>query len=101
MALTVEGVKLYLRIDNDLEDGLLQNLIDRADAYLANAIDNFAELCQQEDFDRAADTIRTALVADMYNNRNTQEDGPKGFPYMITSAIAQLQNYETGDDGHD
>lgn len=98
MALTVDDVKLYLRIDNDLEDGLLQNLLDRADAYLSNAVDDFEELCKQEDFERAADIVRSALVADMYNNRNIQEDGPKGFPYMITSAIAQLQNYTAGDD---
>lgn len=91
MALSVEDIKLYLRIDNNVEDTMLQRLLDQADAYLAGAVDNFALRCKTESFDKQADIVRAAIVAEMYNNRDCQEDKHQAFPYFIRSAIAQLQ----------
>ena len=91
MALSVEDIKLYLRIDNDVEDAMLQRLIAQADAYLAGAVDDFAAHCKTESFDKQADIVRAAIVAEMYNNRDCQEDKHQAFPYFIRSAIAQLQ----------
>lgn len=91
MALSVEDIKLYLRIDNDVEDAMLQRLIAQADAYLAGAVDDFAAHCKTESFDKQADIVRAAIVAEMYNNRDCQEEKHQAFPYFIRSAIAQLQ----------
>lgn len=91
MALSVEDIKLYLRIDNDVEDAMLQRLIAQADAYLAGAVDDFAAHCKTESFDKQADIVRAAIVAEMYNNRDCQEEKHQAFPYLIRSAIAQLQ----------
>lgn len=91
MAITVDDIKLYLRIDNDVEDNMLQQMIDRADAYLDGAVDNFAECCKDDKFGKKADTVRMAIVSEMYNNRDCQEEKHQAFPYFIRSAIAQLQ----------
>ena len=82
MALSVADIKLYLRIDNDVEDAMLQRLLAQADAYLAGAVDDFALRCKTESFDK---------LAEMYNNRDCQEEKHQAFPYFIRSAIAQLQ----------
>lgn len=90
MALSVADIKLYLRIDTDVEDAMLQRLLEQADAYLAGAVDDFALRCKAESFDKQADIVRAAIVAEMYNNRD-QEEKHQAFPYFIRSAIAQLQ----------
>ncbi|WP_302297003.1 head-tail connector protein [Mitsuokella multacida] len=96
MAITVEDIKLYLRIDNDAEDNMLQQMIGRADAYLDGAVSNFAKCCKTDSFDKKADIVRMAIVSEMYNNRDCQEDKHQAFPYFIRSAITQLQCYAEG-----
>lgn len=91
MALSVDDVKTYLRIDNDVEDAMLKRLLAQAEAYLAGAVDDFAKHCKKEDFDQQADIVRAAIVSEMYNNRDAQEEKHQAFPYFIRSAIAQLQ----------
>lgn len=91
MALSVADIKLYLRIDTDVEDAMLQRLLEQADAYLAGAVDDFALHCKAKSFDKQADIVRAAIVAEMYNNRDCQEEKHQAFPYFIRSAIAQLQ----------
>ena len=89
MAVTLEQVKTYLRVDLDVEDGLIKQCMRGAESYLTNAIDNFAVYCKYGDFDESADILRLAVIAEMYTHR----DGTQMFPYFIRSMIAQLQHY--------
>lgn len=103
MAVTLEQVKTYLRVDLDVEDDLIKQCMRGAESYLTNAIDNFAAYCKYRDFDESADILRLAVIAEMYTRRDgpdemyTRRDGldekAQKFPYFIRSMITQLQYY--------
>ena len=93
MAVTLEQVKTYLRVDLDIEDDLIKYCMQGAESYLVNAIDNFTKNCKHEDFAASADTLRLAVIAEMYVNRDSLDEKTQEFPYFIRSMITQLQNY--------
>lgn len=93
MAVTLEQVKTYLRVDLDVEDDLIKQCMRGAESYLTNAIDNFAAYCKYGDFDESADILRLAVIAEMYTHRDRTDEKAQAFPYFIRSMIAQLQHY--------
>lgn len=93
MAVTLEQVKTYLRVDLDVEDDLIRQCMRGAESYLTNAIDNFAAYCKYGDFDESADILRLAVIAEMYTHRDGTDEKAQMFPYFIRSTIAQLQHY--------
>lgn len=93
MAVTLEDVKMYLRVDLDIEDRFIQQCMRGAESYLMNAVDDFKEQCKYEDFASSADILRLALIAEMYTHRDGADEKAREFPYHIRSMIAQLQNY--------
>ena len=93
MAVTLEHVKTYLRVDLDVEDDLIKQCMRGAESYLTNAIDNFAAYCKYEDFDESANILRLAVIAEMYMHRDGTDEKAQEFPYFIRSMIAQLQHY--------
>lgn len=88
--MTLSDVKLFLRVDGDSEDILINDLMNAADNYLAGAIDNFDEKYQNADnnWKAKADQAKRLLIADWYENRLAV-----GRPEMsaITLLITQLQ----------
>lgn len=99
MAVTLEEVKIYLRIDTDIEDNFLTQCMAAADSYLGNAIDDFQENCQIAPFEKEADILRLSMISEMYTNRDCRNDNRQNWPYFIRSMITQLQNYTVGGDG--
>ena len=93
MAVTLEQVKTYLRVDLDMEDDLIRQCMRGAESYLVNAIDNVMENCKHKDFDASADILRLAVIAEMYTRRDGLDEKAQEFPYFIRSMITQLQNY--------
>ena len=93
MAVTLEQVKTYLRVDLDVEDDLIRQCMNGAESYLVNAIDSFKEHCKNEDFEASADILRLAIIAEMYTRRDGLDEKAQEFPYFIRSMITQLQNY--------
>ena len=93
MAVTLEQVKTYLRVDLDVEDDLIRQCMRGAESYLVNAIDSFKEHCKNEDFEASADILRLAVIAEMYTRRDGLDEKAQEFPYYICSMITQLQNY--------
>ena len=93
MAVTLEQVKTYLRVDLDVEDDLIKQCMRGAESYLTNAIDNFAAYCKYRDFDESADILRLAVIAEMYTRRDGLDEKAQKFPYFIRSMITQLQYY--------
>ncbi len=91
MAVTLQQVKDYLRIDAAYEDALLQTFMDAADSYLVASIDGYTDKLSDADFSAKADMVKLALVSEMYRNRDPANDQRDSFPYYITSQIAQLQ----------
>lgn len=98
MAITLTDVKLYLRIDADYEDNLLQRCMDAAESYLMAAVSNYESNYEASaDFAAKADMVSLALISEMYRNRDPNNDGRDNYPFYIQSQIAQLQ-YWVGDD---
>lgn len=91
MAITLEQVKNYLRIDADHEDSLLLQFIAAADSYLVAAVDGYSDKLSDSAFEAKADMVLLALVAEMYTNRDASNDRRSTFPFYISSQIAQLQ----------
>lgn len=97
MAITLDEVKTYLRIDLDIEDAFLRQCMRAADAYLAHAVDNFEDRCKIEDFEATADIVRFALISEIYTHRDCRGDNRQSLPYHIRSMILQLQNHGEGE----
>lgn len=86
----LNDVKLFLRVDGNNEDILINDLIKTAHSYMAGAVDNFDEKYQNADdrWKAKADQAMRLLIADWYENRLAV-----GRPEMSAVAllITQLQ----------
>lgn len=79
--ITLQDVKLQLRIDNDAEDALLDKYMRASEHYMRSAVDNYVD-------NEAMDMARLALITEMYEHRASEA---KDFNYIVKSFIAQLQ----------
>lgn len=88
--MTLQDVKLYLRIDNDTEDALISELMSAADSYLDDAIDNFSTRYTNGSaaWKAKADTAKKLLIADWYENRLPVE---RPVAPAVVLLITQLQ----------
>ena len=93
MTITLEKLKLFLRIDGNYEDELLQDFIDTAAAYLQGAISNFDEKYQYSEFATKADRVQLVIAAEMYQNRDSRNDSRTDYSFTIRSMISQLQYF--------
>lgn len=82
----IETVKLYLRIDNDEEDGLLEMMLETAREYVVDAVGK----C-----DETKSKVRLLLlniISDIYENRSLMEEKSiKKLRHSVQSIIFQLQ----------
>lgn len=101
MAVSLSDVKLYLRIDGDADDSLLQACMAAAESYLVSAVSDYkANYEASADYAAKADLVSLALISEMYRNRDPSNDGRADYPFYIRSQITQLQ-YWTGGDADD
>ena len=92
MAVTLKDVKMYLRIDSDAEDVLLERLMATAYAVVSGAVDNYALLIQvKPDCEKLGDMIQLALMSDLYENRNLEGEAPQGYSRIVETMLHQLQ----------
>lgn len=95
MAITLNEVKVYLRIDSDAEDALLERLMATAYAVVAGAVDNYRLIVQlKPDCEKLGDMTQLALIADLYENRNLEGEAPQSYSRIVETMLHQLQ-YET------
>ncbi len=93
MALTVDEVKTYLRIDSTDEDALLERLQATAVAILKGAVDDFEAGLKDDSFAQRAEMIALALIADLYENRNAGGIEVHQYSRPVESMIRQLQTW--------
>lgn len=67
--MTLDDIKLYLRVDDSVEDSLIQDLSDAADNYLAGAIDGYESKRADSNFAKKADLCKKMLISYWYENR--------------------------------
>ncbi|MBC2576573.1 head-tail connector protein [Peptostreptococcus canis] len=90
----LEYVKNYLRVDADIveDDLLILNLINSANSYLSEAIDNYEEKMKKEQFKSMADLVVLTMVSEWYDSRGyVKNDRYDKVSTMIKSLIYQLQ----------
>lgn len=93
MALTVDEIKTYLRIDSTDEDALLERLQATAVAILKGAVDDFGAGLKDDSFAQRAEMIELALIADLYENRNAGGIEVHQYSRPVESMIRQLQTW--------
>ena len=93
--LTLEKVKLYLRLDTEFEDELVTNLMVVAESYMTDAVTNYQKhYAVDEKFAAKADLVKLAIIAENFNNRDPRNDNRNSFSYAIQSMINQLNYFE-------
>lgn len=87
--MTLSDVKLYLRVDGDAEDTLINRLMSVADGYMSDAVTNYSTYYGNDDgYTARADMAKLAIIADLYENRNVEN--PQSFSRTVQSIINQL-----------
>ena len=92
MPLPLEEVKLWLRVDHDEEDTILQSMIAAAEEYLRSALPSWIDPAKNP----PAKILALSIIADMYENRDTIADVRyaaqlAGYRQTVQSLIAQLK----------
>lgn len=96
--MTLEKVKLYLRVDGNEEDDLLESFLNAAESYLSNAITNYADYyATNEKFQAQADLLTMVIVSEQFNNRDGRNDLRNNFAFVIRSMVNQLQYFVAED----
>ena len=93
--ITLKEAKLYCRIDNDDEDGLIKSLIKTANDYIENACG--------KDYDKDSEKAKLCqglLVNHWYENR-TLMGYKKVLPYSIENLLLQLRYTAESSDKDD
>ena len=78
----LEDIKIYLRIDGDEEDGLLNTMMAAGEEYIRSAVGAY------DDTDPTAQVLLAAIVQNMYDNRELTK---KRIEYTFQSIILQLR----------
>ena len=94
----LEDVKLYLRIDGDEEDTLIQNMMQAGAEYIRSAVGEY------DDADPTAQILLAAIVQNMYDNRElmqSEQQMKKRIEYTFQSIILQLQVKYSMEEGAD
>ena len=95
MAITLADVKVYLRIDSDVEDALLNKLMAVSSAILKGAVDNYDLLISlKPQLEEKGDMVQLTLIADLYENRNLEGQAPQSYSRIVETMLHQLQ-YES------
>lgn len=86
------AIKEYLRIDNAIDDVMLDNHSLVAEAYVKGAVDGYEANIKNADFKAIAEQVQLAYIAELYENR-LQYSGNKTPSFMVQSMLLQLQTY--------
>ncbi|MCG0586601.1 prophage P2b protein 19, head-to-tail joining [Lactiplantibacillus plantarum] len=89
MAVTVDDIKLSLRIDVTEDDPMIKSYLDAAEDYVQTAVSKSEDLTIYKQYDFAV----SFLTQFWYQNRVT--DMTKT-PYQVVSMIQQLRGLVTG-----
>lgn len=89
MAVTVDDIKLSLRIDVTEDDPMIKSYLDAAEDYVQTAVSGSEDVSMYKQYDFAV----SLLTQFWYQNRLT--DMTKT-PYQVVSMIQQLRGLVTG-----
>lgn len=87
----LKELKNYIRIDYDSDDELLKLLIYTSDIYLRGAVNNWDALIDENSKHyQMAKVLQMALIGEMYDNRNYNDEKLTIKNNIINTIIFQL-----------
>lgn len=95
MIVTLEEAKLYLRIDGNEDDILLDTLIAAAEEYIKNATGK-----EFDNSSRLAKLLCLVLITDWYENRAQTDKISEKYRFTVQTILGQLKyrpEEEAGD----
>lgn len=94
VAMALEQVKNYLRIDLAEDDGDIADYIEASQIY----IDSMVGEAYKADAKavKLAEIVQRKLINDMYENRSTEVTQNTKQDRIVTSILDKLSNYESG-----
>ena len=99
---TLEGIKSYLRIDDNDSDDLLLTLCVAAKSQIRSSVDDFdvkyknSEAADSPDFMNLADFCVVAETAELYDKR-VGGDQAENFNFIVRNMLEILQYYSGAD----
>ena len=87
--MTLDEVKIFLRIDGTDENDLLNTLMQTAEYYVEDSIIDYASKKDNARFIAKADLLKLMVVNDMYSDRSTVAGNEK-YRLIYQSLITQL-----------
>jgi len=91
MSLTLADVKLYLRVDSDVDDTLINSIMIVAEDYIRGAVTDYDAKAADTAFLAKSEMCQLIIISDLYENRNQGGKEAKDFGYTVRSMITQLQ----------
>ncbi|WP_353096227.1 head-tail connector protein [Tissierella praeacuta] len=96
--INLQETKEWLRVDYDEDDTQIQLLIDTAETYLRDSIDDFDIKLVNDKFKNKAKLVMLVLVTNWYDNREfTELNVDEKVRYTINSLIQQMKHGYYGD----
>ncbi|NLH46796.1 MAG: phage gp6-like head-tail connector protein [Acholeplasmataceae bacterium] len=91
MALTLSDAKLYMRVENDVDDVLITRLMTVAEGYIRDAVTDYDKKVADAAFLAKSEMCQLVIIAELYENRNQGVKESKDYSYAVRSMITQLQ----------
>ena len=92
MAVTLEEVKEYLRVEGPEEDGLIQGLMGAAEEYIQAGVGSYDRESER------AKILTKIVVQNLYDNRTYTEAQAEQIKHLVRSFMLQLR-LEADSDG--
>ncbi|KGN00846.1 phage gp6-like head-tail connector protein [Clostridium phage CWou-2020a] len=83
-------IKEYLKIDEDYEDSLLNELIEASEVYIESMVGESYKANKK--LIKLADLLQKRIIADMYENRSTTVGQDVKQDRITTSILEKLSN---------
>ena len=92
--ITLTDCKLYLRLDTDFEDSLIESLMEVAESYLIDGLTDYQKnYSADEKYAKKADLLKKVIISELFNNRDPRNDNRNNFSYTVQSMMNQLKYF--------
>lgn len=91
MALTLDEVKLFMRVESDVDDVLIARMMTVAEGNIRDAVTDYEKKAADAAFLAKSEMCQIVIITELYENRNQGVKESKDYSYAVRSMITQLQ----------
>lgn len=91
MLLALEEAKSFLHVDFSEDDAYIDELIQTAEDYIADSVDDYSTKIANDRFKRKARLCAYVLIQECYDNRTLVTKDNEKLRYITSSFIMQMQ----------